>query len=48
VLSAGPVVRHEWMQCAHRLLGSGMPPGVTILRMGPEPGPANGLLNRPA
>jgi len=36
LLSDPRLVALEWRQCARRLAGRGMPPGVTILRRGPE------------
>lgn len=36
LLTAGDLVETEWRQCATRLAGRGMPPGVVILRRGPE------------
>jgi hypothetical protein len=35
LLDSAQLVRSEWQQCARRLLGRGLPPGVVILRPGP-------------
>jgi len=36
LLTAGDLVEAEWRQCAARLAGRGLPPGVVILRRGPD------------
>jgi hypothetical protein len=46
LIRSGGAVQHEWMHCARRNAGRGLPPGVSIVRLGPDTSDVGGPQRR--